>query len=230
MAEKKKSIHTGHRQRMKEEFLARPDSFPDHKLLELLLFYADPRGDTNPTAHALMDRFGSLAGVLDALPEELGKTPGIGDHAVTLLKAAKELAGRYLNARTSVEEMVRDTRDAWALLRPYFFGARGERVCLLCLDGKGKSLGIRVVGEGNVNAAEVTTRGVVEAALSLNAAQVILAHNHVSGLALPSAEDKVTTRHLAQVLNTVGVALTDHLILSDDDVVSLRDSGFRFLE
>lgn len=224
------SIHDGHRGRMKEEFLTRPASFPDHKLLELLLFYANPRGDTNPTAHALMERFGSLSGVLDALPEDLEKTPGVGLHTITLLKCGKELAGRYLTSRTSLEEIVHSTRDAKELLRPYFFGARGERVCLLCLDGKNKSLGVRVVGEGNVNVAEVTTRSVVEAALSLNASQAILAHNHVSGLALPSLEDKLTTRHLAQVLSNVGVTLADHLIFSDDDMVSLRDSGFQFLD
>ena len=85
------SIHDGHRNRFKEEFLARPDSFPEHKLLELLLFYANPRGDTNPIAHTLIDHFGSLAGVLDALPEELVKVPGVGEHAVVLLKAVKEI-------------------------------------------------------------------------------------------------------------------------------------------
>lgn len=224
------SIHDGHRQRFKVEFLARPDSFPDHKLLELLLFYANPRGDTNPTAHALMERFGSLSGILDARPEELAKVPGVGEHAITLLKAAKELSGRYLNSRTSLEEVVDSTMAARQLFQPYFFGARTERVCLLCLDGKGKSLGIRVVGEGSVNAAEITTRGVVEIALSLNAARVVLAHNHVSGLALPSVEDKLTTQHLAKVLSYVGVELLDHLIFSDDDAVSLRDSGVPFFD
>lgn len=224
------SIHDGHRQRFKAEFLARPDSFPDHKLLELLLFYANPRGDTNPTAHALMERFGSLSGILDARPEELAKVPGVGEHAITLLKAAKELSGRYLNSRTSLEEVVDSTMAARQLFQPYFFGARTERVCLLCLDGKGKSLGIRVVGEGSVNAAEITTRGVVEIALSLNAARVVLAHNHVSGLALPSVEDKLTTQHLAKVLSYVGVELLDHLIFSDDDAVSLRDSGVPFFD
>ncbi|MCI8651196.1 MAG: DNA repair protein RadC [Oscillospiraceae bacterium] len=222
------SIHDGHRQRFKEEFLARPDSFPDHKLLELLLFYAAPRRDTNPTAHILMERFGSLSGVLDARVEELRKVPGVGDHAITLLKAAKELSGRYLNSRTSVEEIVNGTKAARRILQPYFFGARVERVCLLCMDGKGKNLGIRLMGEGSVNAAEVTTRGVVEAALSLNAVQAVLAHNHVSGLALPSVEDKLTTQHLAKVLSNVGVTLVDHLIFSDDDAVSLRDSGLSF--
>ena len=219
-------IHDGHRQRLKEEFVGHPDSFPDHKLLELLLFYANPRGDTNPTAHLLMDRFGSLAGVLDALPDELMKVPGVGFHTVALLKAAKEMGGRYLTARTDLDEIVNSSHDAGILLRPYFFGARTEKVYLLCLDGKGKSLGVRLIAEGSVNAAEVTTRGVVEAALSLNATRVVLAHNHISGLALPSEEDKATTAYLDGVLSTVGVELNDHLIFVDDDMVSLRDSGF----
>lgn len=223
------SIHDGHRRRLKEEFLARSDSFPDHKLLELFLFYANPRADTNPLAHALMDRFGSISGVLDALPEELEKVPGVGRHTVVLLKAAKALGGGYLASRIDKGERITAPSAAYPILRPYFFGARDERVCLLCLDGRGRNLGVRQLSEGNVNAAEVTTRGVVEAALSLNATQVILAHNHPSGLALPSDEDKVTTRHLAKVLAAVNVELWDHQIYCDDDMVSLQESGFRFL-
>ncbi len=219
-------IHDGHRQRLKTEFLARPDSFPDHKVLELLLFYANPRSDTNPLAHDLMERFGSLAGVLDATPEELCKVKGVGDHAVVLLKCVKELGGRYLAARSSLEDIVDRTAVACDLLRPCFFGARNERVAVLCMDGKRKVLGVRQVAEGNVNAVEVTTRLIVEAALSLNATNLILAHNHVSGLAFPSPEDKVTTRHLYEVLRQLGIELLDHLIFSDDDAVSLRESGF----
>lgn len=219
-------IHDGHRQRLKNEFLARPDSFPDHKVLELLLFYANPRGDTNPTAHALLEQFGSLAGVLDAAPEELVKVKGVGEHAVVLLKAVKEAGGRYLTARTSLSDIVDGTRTACAILRPYFFGARSERVCVLCMDGKRKVLGVRQVCEGNVNAAEVSSRLIAEAALSLNATALILAHNHVSGLAFPSAEDKQTTRRLETLLAHLGVELLDHIIFTDDDAVSLRDSGF----
>ncbi len=224
------SIHAGHRQRLKEEFLARPDSFPDHKLLEVLLFYSLPQRDTNDIAHALIDRFGSLSGVLDATPEELGKVKYVRENTVALLKAVKEASGRYLLSRTSLDEMVGGANDAAKLLRPHFFGARTERGCVLCLDGKGKSLGVRQLTEGSVNAAEVTTRKVVEAALSLNAAGVILAHNHTSGLALPSDEDKTTTRYLAKILSAVGVVLHDHMIFVDDDMVSMKDSGFRFYE
>lgn len=222
------SVHDGHRGRLKKEFLARPDSFPDHKLLELLLFYADPRGDTNPTAHALLERFGSLSGVLDATAEELVKTPNIGEHAAVLLKAVKELSGRYLAGRVDMEHIISSVDDLYDHLRPYFFGARNEQVFLLCMDGKGRDLGIRKISEGNVNAAEVTTRGVVEAALSLNATRVVLAHNHVSGLALPSTEDKATTRYLYQILRSVNVELLDHLVFVDDDMVSMRESGVEF--
>ena len=218
--------HDGHRQRLKTEFLARPDSFPDHKLLELLLFYANPRSDTNPLAHELLNHFGSLAGVLDATPEELQKVKGIGEHAAVLFKAAKELSGRYLTARTQMDDIARNTRDYFALLQPYFFGARNEQLCLLCMDGKGKVLGIRKLGEGNVNAVNITTRLIAEAALSLNAAAVVLAHNHVSGIAFPSGDDIATTESRAPFLAGMGVELVDHLIFVDDDMVSLRDSGF----
>lgn len=218
--------HDGHRQRMKTEFLARPDSFPDHKVLELLLFYANPRSDTNPLAHELIDRFGSLAGVLDAAPEELQKVRGVGAHAAVLFKVTKELAGRYLTVRTQVDDIAQSSKDYYALLRPYFFGARNERLCLLCLDGKHKVLGVRRLGEGSVNAVTVTIRLIAEAALSLNASGVVLAHNHVSGLAFPSPEDLATTKSLASVLNTMSITLVDHLIFVDDDMVSLRDSGY----
>ena len=143
-----------------------------------------------------------------------------------LLKCVKELSGRYLTSRASLDGIVEDTRTACALLRPYFFGARNERVCVLCMDGKRKALGVRPVGEGNVNAVEVTSRRIAEAALALNATGLILAHNHVSGLAFPSTEDKLTTRQLAELLARLGVELVDHIIFTDDDAVSLRDSGF----
>lgn len=224
------NIHAQHRKRTKAEFLARPDSFSSHKVMEVLLFFADPRGDTNPLAHTLLDRFGSFAGVLDALPEELMKVPGVGEHTVALLKVVKEVARRYVQDRSGNGdvEIANDAASACALLRPYFFGARNERVCLLCMDAKGKSLGVRVISDGSVNSAAITVRNVVEAALSLNANRAVLAHNHVSGLALPSPEDKLTTVQVRQALEMVGVRLDDHLVLTDDDMVSLRLSGFDF--
>ena len=217
--------HSGHRDRLRREFLARSESFPDHKVLELLLFYALPRQDTNPIAHDLLERFGSLEGVLDAPPEALAQVKGVGDRSAVLFKAVKELARRYAAGRSRIGNLITTNYAAYEILHPLFFGARNERVYLLCLDGKKKLLGCAKLGEGNVNAAEVTPRGVVETALNHNAARVILAHNHVSGLALPSDEDKATTLYLQTLLSQVGVLLDDHLIFVDDDMVSLKDSG-----
>ena len=217
--------HSGHRDRLRGEFLARSESFPDHKVLELLLFYALPRQDTNPIAHDLLERFGSLEGVLDAPPEALAQVKGVGDRSAVLFKAVKELARRYAAGRSRIGNLITTNYAAYEILHPLFFGGRNERVYLLCLDGKKKLLGCAKLGEGNVNAAEVTPRGVVETALNHNAARVILAHNHVSGLALPSDEDKATTLYLQTLLSQVGVLLDDHLIFVDDDMVSLKDSG-----
>ena len=98
--------HSGHRDRLRGEFLARSESFPDHKVLELLLFYALPRQDTNPIAHDLLERFGSLEGVLDAPPEALAQVKGVGDRSAVLFKAVKELARRYAAGRSRIGNLI----------------------------------------------------------------------------------------------------------------------------
>ena len=140
MAERRRSIHTGHRQRVKDEFSARGlAGWPDHRVLELLLYYAIPQGDVNGLAHELVERFGSLAGVLDAAEEELCRVPGVGQHTAVLLKLIPAAGARYLQSRADLGEPVRRTEDAYALLEPYFFGARNEMIYLLALDHGGGS-------------------------------------------------------------------------------------------
>ena len=225
MPKKEGNLHAGHRSRVKEEFLRRGlDSFPEHRVLELLLFYAIPQGDTNELAHRLIERFGSLAGVLDASVEDLCSVSGVGEHTALLLRMIPGLCGRYVASRSSVGDIVDCSARVREVLEPHIFGARNEMVYLLCLDGKRKVLGVRKITEGSINAAEVTTRRITEEAMSLRASAVILAHNHVSGLAIPSSEDCSTTRYLKQVLEPVGVQLLDHVVFCDDDMVSMKDS------
>ena len=220
-------LHDGHRKRLKAQFLAHGEDFHDHQLLELLLCYAIPQGDVNELAHMLLGQFGSLAGVLDALPESLQQVPGVGEHTAVLLKLVPKLAGRYFEDRASLGTILDSTRAARNFLMPYYRqGGRNEMVYLVCMDAKYKVLGCRKLGEGSVNAADITPRRVVEAALACNATCAILSHNHISGLALPSQADLATTRRLWDVLRNVGVELLDHLIFADDDMVSLKDSGF----
>lgn len=225
MADKPKHRHTGHRERMKAEFLARGlEGWPDHRVLELLLFYTIPQGDVNDLAHELVERFGSLAGVLDASVEELKKVKGVGDHTAVFLRMLPAVLGRYQGARTRLSTIINSPEEAYAWLEPYFFGARNEMVYVLCLDGKRQVLGVRKVAEGSIELAEVNTRRIAEEAIGLRAAQIYVAHNHVSNLAIPSQADWLTTDTLRGALRPIGIELIDHLVFVDGDMVSLKDS------
>lgn len=223
------SIHKDHRKRTRERFFFEGlDHFSEYEALEILLYYAIPRKDTNPIAHALIDRFGSLEQVLDAPIEELEKVPGITRNVAVLIKLVTEMGRLYLVKRGENNKILRTIQECGEYLKPHFFGRVNETVFLLCLDAKCKVLGCREVGEGSVNSANVPIRRIVEIALNTNASSVILAHNHPSGLALPSGEDIATTRRVAAALSTVDVQLVDHIIVADDDFVSLAQSGHRF--
>ena len=225
MPDKPKHRHAGHRERMKAEFLARGlEGWPDHRVLELLLFYTIPQGDVNDLAHELVEQFGSLAGVLDASVEELKKVKGVGDHTAVFLRMLPAVLGRYQGARTRLSAIINSPEEAYAWLEPYFFGARNEMVYVLCLDGKRQVLGVRKVAEGSIELAEVNTRRIAEEAIGLRAAQIYVAHNHVSNLAIPSQADWLTTDTLRGALRPIGIELIDHLVFVDGDMVSLKDS------
>ena len=225
------SVHKGHRERLKARFLETGlDSFTDVQALELLLFYAIPQKDTNPIAHALLDRFGSLSQVLDAPLEALKKVPGISNHSASLLRLVTELARFYQVDSAQRTEVLTSLDACGRYLVPRFFGRKVETVFLLCLDAKCKVLCCREIGEGSVNAASISVRKVVEAALSANATSVVLAHNHPSGVALPSADDVQTTRRIAAALSAVEVKLIDHIVVAEGDFISMVQSGYRFDE
>lgn len=225
------SIHKLHRQRVKRRFREEGlDNFEDYQVLELLLFFAIPQGDTNELAHELIKRFGGLSRVLEADFEELKKVSGIGDHTATLLALVTELC-RYYQVDCTQRTEVLTTLDACgSYLVPRFFGRTNETVFLLCLDAKCKVLCCKEVGEGSVNSASISIRKIVERALAANATTVILAHNHPSGVAVPSAEDVQTTRRIAAALSAVDVHLADHIVVADGDYVSMVQSGYRFDE
>lgn len=223
-----RSIHKGHRERLKARFLEEGlDNFTDIQVLELLLFYAIPQKDTNPIAHNLLDHFGSLSRVLEAEVEELKKVPGISDHSATLLALVTQLA-RYYQVDCAQRVEVLSSLDACgAYLVPRFFGRTQETVFLLCLDAKCKVLCCKEVGEGSVNSASISIRKIVETALTSNATTVVLAHNHPSGVAVPSKEDILTTRRIYAALNAVEVLLVDHIVVAEGDYVSMVQSGYR---
>ena len=223
------SIHDGHRQRLKERFLLEGlDNFTDIQVLELILFYAVPRRDTNPIAHALLDTFGSLSQVMEASVEDLEKVKGMGLNAAVLLHLMTEVWRYYLVDRATREEILPSINKIGEYLVPFFCGRQHETVFLLCLDAKCKVLSCKEVGEGGVNSANVPIGRIVKMALAANATTVVLAHNHPSGVALPSGDDIQTTRRVAAALATVDIGLYDHIVVAEDDFVSMVQSGYRF--
>ena len=221
------SIHEGHRQRLKDRFRREGlDNFDELYVLELLLFYCIPRKDTNPIAHRLLDQFGSLTAVLEASPEELEKVEGINTSASTFLSLITQVGRYYQVRRAEPGDILRTSDQCGNYLMPYFFGRDTETVFMLCLDAKCKVICCKKVGEGNVNSANIPIRRVVEMALSANATSVVLAHNHPSGLALPSADDVQTTLRVAAALETVEIALADHIVVCGDDFISMAQSQY----
>ena len=232
------SIHEGHRKRLKERFLKEGlDNFTDVQMLELLLFYVIPRRDTNPIAHALIDRFGSFAKVLDAPMDKLAEVEGISAGAAAFLKLIKDTGRCYQADKSKKTARLESIDDCGAYLKPFFVNRKNEMVFMLSLDAKLKVLNCRQVGEGSVNYASVPVRRCVEMALEDGASIVILAHNHPSGLAIPSADDIQATRRLAAALSAVEIRLYDHIVVADDEdeedgltYVSMKQSNIRFDE
>lgn len=220
-------VHDGHREKMRQRFLTGGlENFADHEALELLLYYAIPRRDTNITAHLLMQRYGSLQAVLSAPVEDLQKVEGIGENAAILLKLVPRLMQKSRLSHNGRDIILNSAEKAGAYLLNRFAGEKNEVIYQLCLDRKGKLIACKRMSEGGAAAADLNVRHLVENALLTSASAVILSHNHPSGIALPSQEDYATTRQVQEALRTIGVELADHIIVADGDFVSLADSGF----
>lgn len=220
-------IHDGHREKMRQRFMTGGlDAFADHEILELLLYYAIPRRDTNPIAHALMERYGSLPAVLAAPMEDLKRTEGIGESAAVLLHLVPQVCRRARLAQVGEDQVLNSSERAGAYLLECFDGESREVIYQLCLDRKGKLLACKRLGEGSVASADLDVRRLVENAILTSASAVILAHNHPSGVALPSDGDYTATMRVRAALNAIGIELADHIIVADGDFVSMADSGY----
>lgn len=218
-------VHEGHRKRMLSRFLeGGADNLHPHEMLEMLLFYAIPRRDTNEIAHELISTFGSLRAVFDAPASEIAKVKGMGEYSATLLKMVPELV-RFYFMEDENPVIISSIEEAAEYLRPRFIGRTRETVFLLCLDNKGKVIACVKVGEGSVNSTSISIRQVVELAVKFNASSIVLAHNHPGGVAIPSREDFDTTRNLVDLCRNINIPLIDHLVFSDNDYVSLAQTN-----
>ena len=218
--------HSGHRERLRERFLAGgPDALPDYELLELLLFHAIPRRDTKPVAKRLIKRFGSLAGVLAAPIPALVAENEVKANVAVLLKAVEAAAIR--SAREQV--LNQPVLSSWDKVLDYCRASMAhdpvEQFRLLFLDSKNKIIGDEVQQRGTVNHTPVYPREVVKRALELGATAIIMVHNHPSGDPSPSKADIEMTRAVADVAAKLGITVHDHIVIARAGHASLRSMG-----
>ena len=224
MAERK-NPHDGHRQRMKDRLLRDGlGGFADHEVFEMLLYYAQPYRDTNELGHRLVERFGSLVGVLEADYADLIRVDGITPHMATLLVLCGQLNRRYAREQYAVGRLLYTTEDYGNCALPWFIREKLESVVLISMDNRCRLLNTTRIFTGSVNSTHFNFRELVRQTLQDNATQVVLAHNHPNGHACFSQADVQTTVQCLELLAPLQVRLLDHLVISQDDYVSMAST------
>lgn len=201
-----------------------PDCIDDKILLELLLRYAVD--EPEDVSHRLLEKYENIAALMEADTGDLQTLPYLNEEAVLLLRLVPELNRRYFVARSQGRTRLVSSKDYGAYLLPKFYGARDELVYLLCLDATNQVISCRQMEHGSVNSANITVRRLVQEALQANATTVVLAHNHPSGIAMPSREDVALTETLYYAFKAMDICLDDHLIIANDTYLSLRECGY----
>lgn len=220
---KKQLPHEGHRERLKARFIENGlHGFEEHNILELLLFYSIPRQDTNEIAHALIDRFGSLKGVLDADFSELCTVKGIKGNSATLLKLIPQISKAYAVATDENEDLIFESADkAGYYLTNQFIGETAEVVYVMLLDNSFRLIKTVRLFEGNVNSTAIDRRKIAEIAIKNNASSIIIAHNHPNGIACPSTDDIQTTSGLLSVFSSIGIHVLEHFVVAGKSFVPI---------
>jgi DNA repair protein RadC len=221
-----KNPHVGHRSRLKQRYLDEGlDSFSEHQILELLLFYGIPQKDTNKIAHRLLEKFGSFAAVLDAKYEDLLHIGGLNPHAAFLLSSLPDVWRRYQLAQQAPRIYFGDRKDVANYVVNLFIGSTYETFYLICLNQRNCVTKAIKVNEGTLDGVGIEPRLIAEAALRQQAKSVILAHNHPGGSLKPTQTDIYLTNHLAQVLLGLGIEVIDHFIVAGGQYLSFYEKG-----
>ena len=217
-------MHEGHRQRMLERLESAEGSLQEHELLEILLFNAIPRKNTNELAHRLLSAFGSLRAVLGAEMAELKAVPGVGESTAAYLR----IIGIFY-ARAQLKEPDLPSAFSFAAFRPFlierFEGAREEYVELYSLDGKDCVKNVRRFSSEKSFQASVDPKEISRFLVEAKPAAMVAVHNHITGPATPSREDDDFTAQLEILCSMHNVSLRDHIICSPEGVYSYFLSG-----
>jgi len=218
--------HEGHRERMRTRYrVGGLDGYADHEVLEMLLYYCYPRGDTNPRAHAMLKQFGSLHNLFEADIEVLMERLGCSENVAMLLNLIPALANRYYLSKRSQSTKLYNERAAGEYAMDLFTGHTVERFYVLSLDNQLRLKNTTLISEGTIDEAPVYPREVAKVAIQDKVSNVILAHNHPGGTLRPSSADAETTRLITDGLASLGIKVLDHIIVAGDTYYSFAARG-----
>jgi DNA repair protein RadC len=217
-------LHAGHRERLKQRFVRSGlDGFDDHQALELLLFYAVPRRDTNKMAHRLIKQFGSLHNLMSANPLNVAKTCKISLNTAVLITMVVPMFQKYSQSRMGKRPVIGNSRAAGEYALAHMRGKPMECFYLICLNSRKQLIYSELISEGTSDETSIYIKHIVETALKHDAASVILAHNHPSGALTASHNDIEATVSIINALNTIDVDVIDHIIIAGDDYLSFSE-------
>lgn len=217
-----KSIHEGHRKRVREAFLKRDiESMADHEILELILFYAYSRRDTNEIAHRLINAFGNLEAVMNASYDELLKVKDVGENAASLIILFSRFSNHYMIKANELKKEMSEEK-LMNFLKARFYNEKNEIIVVVLCDGRGQHINTVSLERGTSGETYFRPREIVEAAIRCNASKVILAHNHPRGFAVPSQADIKATVDIKDLLEQLDIEFVDHIIAAENDCFSMR--------
>ena len=222
------NVHSGHRKRLRKEMVEQdfPESVPDHKVLEVFLYYGIPQKDTNKLAHTLIDTFGSLTAVFEADADALFQVKGMTERAVALIKLLLPLFRRYTVDRNSKVREFASVENICEYLVERHQGYGREVTMLTCLDESGKLISCELLAKGSAVNVSFETKDVAMKALKRQANYIILSHNHMTGIMTPSQEDIDATNRLSFTLKEMGIGLIDHIIVAGDKYLSMVNNKY----
>ena len=223
---KNSSPHKGHRERVRERYIKHGiESFSEYQMLEFLLFYAFRQGDTNPLAHKLIDKFGSLQGVLRADYKDLIEVCGIKETSASLITLVREM-GRYINTSNYMGETLLTTDDVGRFCCRYFSNHVVEEAIIIVINAQRQIQAVEVISKGNETQTGFSPRTIIKAALSHHGCHIIAAHNHPDGNHLPSNQDVYNTNKLIPALREFDVFMIDHIVCAGDKYTSMFEKGY----
>ncbi len=221
-----KGVHDGHRDRMRERIEKNGiSSLNPHEMLEYLLFTFVPRKDTNEIAHALIDCFGSLSGVLNADAEHLAEVKGMTRNAALFLSVLPDVFRAYAADVDATRTSLNGKGVTRKYLEKQMYGRPTEQVYIAALDAKDNLIKFEKLNDGDGCSVEVSIRAVVQFALRTKATAIILAHNHPGGNPRPSRQDIMLTREIFHTLYSMNIILQDHIVFSNSTYYSFEEDG-----